>query len=256
MTMNGIFEPARRRAGRLAAGARLSRVPDPTDPCCAVRSPGRELGRHDQSAQEHAGRTGGVLFSLDHADCRAPAGQPTAPRSCCWNCPIAAASNACCCRAAHGGRSASARRWAVRWDACSVPAGCRVSQRNLTACEIVEQMARLQRLLPGEERFSHIVVMGMGEPLANLDQLLPALDFARRDDTFGIGTRRITISTVGLPGRHAPPGATCAPLPSGRLPARAERHAAQPAGAGERQDRPAPACCRRPTSTSRCRAAG
>ncbi len=52
---------------------------------------------------------------------------------------------------------------------------------------------------PADERFSHIVVMGMGEPLANLDQLLPALDFARRDDTFGIGTRRITISTVGLP---------------------------------------------------------
>jgi 23S rRNA (adenine2503-C2)-methyltransferase len=60
-------------------------------------------------------------------------------------------------------------------------------------------MAHLQRLLPAEERFSHIVVMGMGEPLANLDQLLPALDFARRDDSFGIGTRRITISTVGLP---------------------------------------------------------
>ena len=47
--------------------------------------------------------------------------------------------------------------------------------RNLTAGEIVEQMLRLARLLPAEERLSHIVVMGMGEPLANLDRLLPAL---------------------------------------------------------------------------------
>ncbi|MEX0979177.1 MAG: 23S rRNA (adenine(2503)-C(2))-methyltransferase RlmN, partial [Pirellulales bacterium] len=45
--------------------------------------------------------------------------------------------------------------------------------RNLTAGEIVEQMLLLDRLLPADERLSHIVVMGMGEPLANLDRLLP-----------------------------------------------------------------------------------
>jgi 23S rRNA (adenine2503-C2)-methyltransferase len=72
-------------------------------------------------------------------------------------------------------------------------------ERNLTTGEIVEQMLRLQRLLSSEERLSHIVVMGMGEPLANLDRLLPALDHARREDGLGISTRRITISTVGLP---------------------------------------------------------
>ena len=77
--------------------------------------------------------------------------------------------------------------------------------RNLTTGEIVEQMLRLQRLLPGgppaelAERLSHIVVMGMGEPLANLDRLLPALAVAERPDGLGISTRRITISTVGLP---------------------------------------------------------
>jgi 23S rRNA (adenine2503-C2)-methyltransferase len=71
--------------------------------------------------------------------------------------------------------------------------------RNLTAGEIVEQMLRLQRLLPAEERLSHIVVMGMGEPLANLDNLLPALDEASADDGLAISHRRITISTVGLP---------------------------------------------------------
>src|SRR5262245_35089849 len=71
-------------------------------------------------------------------------------------------------------------------------------QRNLTTGEIVEQMLRLQFLLKEDERLSHIVVMGMGEPLANLDSLLPALDEATREDGLGISARRITISTVGL----------------------------------------------------------
>jgi 23S rRNA (adenine2503-C2)-methyltransferase len=71
--------------------------------------------------------------------------------------------------------------------------------RNLTTGEIVEQMLRLQLLLRPDERLSHIVVMGMGEPLANLDALLPALDEASRDDGLAISARRITISTVGLP---------------------------------------------------------
>jgi 23S rRNA (adenine2503-C2)-methyltransferase len=71
--------------------------------------------------------------------------------------------------------------------------------RNLTTGEIVEQMLRLQVLLQPDERLSHIVVMGMGEPLANLDALLPALTEASREDGLGISGRRITISTVGLP---------------------------------------------------------
>jgi 23S rRNA (adenine2503-C2)-methyltransferase len=72
-------------------------------------------------------------------------------------------------------------------------------ERNLTTGEIVEQMLRLARLLPEEERLSHIVVMGMGEPLANVDNLLPALDMASSDEGLAISARRITISTVGLP---------------------------------------------------------
>jgi len=72
-------------------------------------------------------------------------------------------------------------------------------ERNLTRGEIVEQMLRLQHLLPREERLSHIVMMGMGEPLANLHRVLGALDIARSPDGLGISPRRITISTVGLP---------------------------------------------------------
>ena len=84
--------------------------------------------------------------------------------------------------------------------------------RNLSVGEIVEQLVRL-RNLPGPpllgnadstgdvKRLSHIVVMGMGEPLANLEHLLEALEVATSEDGLGIGARHITISTVGLPAK-------------------------------------------------------
>ena len=50
-------------------------------------------------------------------------------------------------------------------------------------------------------RLTHIVVMGMGEPLANLDALLAALEVAGAGDGLGIGARHVTISTVGLPAK-------------------------------------------------------
>jgi len=72
-------------------------------------------------------------------------------------------------------------------------------ERNLTAGEILEQMLRLASLLPSDERLSHIVMMGMGEPLANLPNLLTALGQATSPSGLNISARRITISTVGLP---------------------------------------------------------
>ena len=71
--------------------------------------------------------------------------------------------------------------------------------RNLTRGEILEQMLRLQSRLDEGERLSHIVMMGMGEPLANLDRVLGALSVAKSPQGLGISPRRITISTVGLP---------------------------------------------------------
>ena len=73
--------------------------------------------------------------------------------------------------------------------------------RNLTAGEILEQLIRLRNLTRDGERLTNIVVMGMGEPLANLDHLLEALEIAGDPNGLGIGARHITISTVGLPAK-------------------------------------------------------
>lgn len=72
-------------------------------------------------------------------------------------------------------------------------------QRNLKTFEIQEELLQIRALLGTQERISHIVVMGMGEPLANLERLLPALDWASSPSGLGISARNITISTVGLP---------------------------------------------------------
>ena len=73
--------------------------------------------------------------------------------------------------------------------------------RNLTAGEILEQLVRLRNLLPADRRLTHVVVMGMGEPLANLDNLLEALAVATSPKGLGISARHVTVSTVGLPAK-------------------------------------------------------
>lgn len=72
-------------------------------------------------------------------------------------------------------------------------------KRNLTTGEILDQILRLDRLLAPTERITNVVVMGMGEPLANLKSLLPALLTLNAPGGMGLGARRITVSTVGLP---------------------------------------------------------
>ena len=78
--------------------------------------------------------------------------------------------------------------------------GLKGVERNLGTDEILEQVLRLRNLLPDDETITHIVVMGMGESLANLDNLIAALDrLCSADDGLGISQRRVTVSTVGLP---------------------------------------------------------
>jgi 23S rRNA (adenine2503-C2)-methyltransferase len=72
-------------------------------------------------------------------------------------------------------------------------------RRNLRADEILEQYLHAAQRLPPGERLTHSVVMGMGEPLANLDNLLAALDRVTAREGLGLSRRHITVSTVGLP---------------------------------------------------------
>ncbi len=74
------------------------------------------------------------------------------------------------------------------------------AQRNLTVGEVVEQALRVaQHLQEGEERLSHVVFMGMGEPLANYDVTVAAMRHINAQWGLGVAQRRITVSTVGLP---------------------------------------------------------
>jgi 23S rRNA (adenine2503-C2)-methyltransferase len=73
---------------------------------------------------------------------------------------------------------------------------------DMSAGQIVEEFLQLQiqaDLL--KERISHIVFMGMGEPLLNYDNLIKAIRIINSDWGFNIGARKITISTVGIPDR-------------------------------------------------------
>ena len=73
-------------------------------------------------------------------------------------------------------------------------------ERNLTAGEIVGQLIVAKGMLEGEaRRVTHLVFMGMGEPLANYEALVTSLRILT-DAKLGIGhsPRRITVSTVGL----------------------------------------------------------
>src|SRR5262249_34873645 len=73
--------------------------------------------------------------------------------------------------------------------------------RNLTSAEVLEQLLHARNLLPAEERLTHVVVMGMGEPMATLDTLLDALATACAADGLGLSARHVTVSTVGLPAK-------------------------------------------------------
>ncbi len=72
-------------------------------------------------------------------------------------------------------------------------------ERSLAAAEIVEQLLWIQQDLKSNERISNVVFMGMGEPLANYENILQAIRIINADWAFGIGTRHITLSTIGLP---------------------------------------------------------
>jgi 23S rRNA (adenine2503-C2)-methyltransferase len=82
--------------------------------------------------------------------------------------------------------------------------------RNLTTAEIIGQLWQANRALgrdrggdcasgnSGERIISNVVLMGMGEPLANFENLVPALRLMLDDNAYGLSRRRVTVSTSGI----------------------------------------------------------
>lgn len=87
-------------------------------------------------------------------------------------------------------------------DCAFCATGAQGFNRNLTTAEIVGQVCHANRKLPrragGEEAVTNVVFMGMGEPLANYRNLLPALDLLLSDFAYGLSRRRVTVSTSGI----------------------------------------------------------
>ncbi len=72
-------------------------------------------------------------------------------------------------------------------------------KRNLEAGEIVAQVVKVQKALDEQgERVSHVVIMGIGEPFDNYDEMLNFLKIINSDDGLNIGARHITVSTSGI----------------------------------------------------------
>ena len=72
-------------------------------------------------------------------------------------------------------------------------------KRNLTQWEIVEQVLYFSRLLKKDnEHIGNVVVMGMGEPFLNYDNVLSALRILNDKDGFNLGVRKLSVSTCGI----------------------------------------------------------
>jgi len=96
------------------------------------------------------------------------------------------------------------------WTLCiSTQAGCAMGckfcltarqgfKRNLTPAEIVGQLITLKHETPEGAAVNNIVMMGMGEPLANYDNTIKAVQILPCDFGLGMSNRRITVSTCGL----------------------------------------------------------
>ena len=87
-------------------------------------------------------------------------------------------------------------------DCAFCATGAQGFNRNLATAEIIGQVNYANRVLPpranGEPAVTNVVFMGMGEPLANFRNVVPALELLVSDYAYGLSRRRITVSTSGL----------------------------------------------------------
>lgn len=71
-------------------------------------------------------------------------------------------------------------------------------KRNLATAEIVNQILAVRETLPDKTSITNIVLMGMGEPLANYENTLRAIQLMTHPEAFKFSSRKVTLSTVGL----------------------------------------------------------
>jgi 23S rRNA (adenine2503-C2)-methyltransferase len=71
-------------------------------------------------------------------------------------------------------------------------------KRNLTVAEIASQPLQVQHAIGLDRPITNLVFMGMGEPLHNIDNLLPALKICLDENGLNFSHRRVSVSTVGL----------------------------------------------------------
>ena len=71
-------------------------------------------------------------------------------------------------------------------------------ERNLTGGEMLAQVQHAQKKLPDRQRVSSVVIMGGGEPLANLDEVLRFMRLCHEPGILDMGYRSFTVSTCGL----------------------------------------------------------
>ncbi|MGH8551223.1 MAG: 23S rRNA (adenine(2503)-C(2))-methyltransferase RlmN [Methylococcales bacterium] len=70
--------------------------------------------------------------------------------------------------------------------------------RNLRVAEIIGQVYLASAVLEENQRISNVVLMGMGEPLLNFDNVVSAMDLMMDDAAYGLSKRRVTLSTSGV----------------------------------------------------------
>ncbi|WP_031432989.1 23S rRNA (adenine(2503)-C(2))-methyltransferase RlmN [Methylomarinum vadi] len=70
--------------------------------------------------------------------------------------------------------------------------------RNLTVAEIIGQLYVAQNRLGPQQKITNVVMMGMGEPLLNFDNVVTAMNLMMDDFCYGLSKRRVTVSTSGV----------------------------------------------------------
>ena len=172
----------------------------------ALRRQRRRDDRPVEAAAREARRRA-RRFALPPSSATRP--PPTARASGCSTSAAATRSKRSTSRRTIAARCASRRRRAARSTARSARPASRASTAISPTAEIVGQLWHANRALiadgvaapwvaQGRSPITNVVMMGMGEPLANFDAVVTALSLFLDDNAYGLSRRRVTLSTSGL----------------------------------------------------------